>query len=339
MSDYKETIDKYKNKLLVLENVVGVGYGLKKRKGKKTGERAIMVLVENKVPVKKLEDKDLVPKKIEDYRTDVIEIGSIKLLNLEDRRVRVRPAHPGVSIGHYKVSAGTLGAIVRDKISGKLMMLSNNHVLANVSNGYDQRASIGDPVLQPGIYDDGNEPDDVIAYLERFIPLKRGDEEPQCNVALMFERVSNSFLHLLKPDYNFRLYKNEGSNLVDCALARPKSEEMVALDILEIGRVKGVREPEVNLRVQKSGRTTGLTTGEVISVGATLSVNMSETEKATFEDQFITTPISKAGDSGSLVLDMRNYATGLLFAGSEKATVCNRISNVLDMLKIEFQEV
>jgi len=317
-----------------MENVVGVGYGVKEKRGKRTGEEAIVVLVEKKLPPRKLKNKDLVPQKLEDYQTDVIEIGKIEFLY--SRTSRLRPAQPGISVGHYKISAGTLGAIVKDKKTGGPMILSNNHVLANISNGIDKRASIGDPILQPGTYDNGRNPEDIIGYLERFIPIKRGDGEPQCNVALLTERIANFFLHLVRPNYNLKLFKSEGTNLVDCAIARPKSEKLIKETILEIGEVKGVREPEVDLPIQKSGRTSGLTTGKIVSVGATLTVNMSETEKAIFEDQFITTPISRAGDSGSLVLDMDNYATGLLFAGSDKATVCNRITNVLDMLEVEF---
>ena len=41
---------------------------------------------------------------------------------------------------------------------------------------------------------------------------------------------------------------------------------------------------------------------------------------------------SKAGDSGSLVLDEENRAVGLLFAGSEEFTVINPIKTVLDKL-------
>ncbi|MFW6306369.1 MAG: hypothetical protein ACOC1N_03175, partial [Bacillota bacterium] len=105
---------------------------------------------------------------------------------------------------------------------------------------------------------------------------------------------------------------------------------------IEIGKVNGTGEAEVDMKVQKSGRTSGYTTGKVVAVNTTVTVNISENETATFEDQFVTTPISKAGDSGSLVLDMNNNVVGLLFAGSEKATVCNRIENVMKELSIEF---
>jgi hypothetical protein len=52
-------------------------------------------------------------------------------------------------------------------------------------------------------------------------------------------------------------------------------------------------------------------------------------------DQIVTSNISQGGDSGSLVLDENNNAVGLLFAGSDKATIFNRIQNVFRELKVE----
>ncbi len=86
--------------------------------------------------------------------TDVIEIGRVRLM---ERAVKMRPALPGSSIGHYKISAGTFGVVVRDKNSGEKLILSNNHILANGSNGSDGRASVGDAILQPGPYDGGKQ--------------------------------------------------------------------------------------------------------------------------------------------------------------------------------------
>ncbi len=48
--------------------------------------------------------------------TDVVEIGEVRLLT---RTGRVRPAPPGVSIGHPKITAGTFGALVKDADTGE----------------------------------------------------------------------------------------------------------------------------------------------------------------------------------------------------------------------------
>jgi endonuclease G len=64
------------------------------------------------------------------------------------RKQRLDPIQPGASVGHLRVSAGTLGAIVYDTRDGYACMLSNWHVL----NGPD--GSLGDTVVQPGRFDD-----------------------------------------------------------------------------------------------------------------------------------------------------------------------------------------
>ena len=56
---------------------------------------------------------------------------------------------------------------------------------------------------------------------------------------------------------------------------------------------------------------------------------------ALFRNQILTTNISQGGDSGSLVLDMKKRAVGLLFAGSEAVTVLNPISEVLKLLDVQ----
>ncbi len=331
--NYRKIIGKYKYKFFKLRNVVGVGYGLKEKNGEKTEKKAIIVLVKEKMKKNKLSTYDMVPEKVEGYNTDVIEIGDVQFLNL--RTERVRPVKPGVSIGHYKISAGTLGAVVRDNKSGKPLLLSNNHVMANISNGKDGRAELGDPILQPGVYDNGSQPEDVIGRLERFVPIN-GSGSTECPVAKSMEYLCNMLLSLFKPDYNIKFFKRGIENLVDCAVARPTREEKVDAEIMEIGKINDVTAPQVNMLIKKSGRTTGVTEGRIRVLDASVEVNMSENETAVFTNQFITDPISKAGDSGSLVVDENNKAVGLLFAGSSRATVCNYIENVLEELKVRF---
>jgi hypothetical protein len=77
---------------------------------------------------------------------------------------RGRPLHPGLSIAHVDVTAGTLGAFVdRD---GHVHALSNNHVLSASNAG-----TVGDKVLQPGPADGGAAPGDVIGQLAYTVPL------------------------------------------------------------------------------------------------------------------------------------------------------------------------
>ena len=76
-----------------------------------------------------------------------------RLMAFSDPTERQRPVPLGYSVGHPAITAGTIGARVRDAL-GRVYILSNNHVLAN-SNG----ASIGDPAYQPGPFDGGTSAD------------------------------------------------------------------------------------------------------------------------------------------------------------------------------------
>lgn len=148
MDRHRRALDKVRPKILSLPNVRGVGVGYKRVGNVSTGEPSIVVFVENKLPSAKLTRGYRVPPKVNGLVTDVMEIGRVSLL--EERKKKIRPAVPGSSIGHYKVSAGTFGAVVKDKKSGGKLILSNNHILANRSNGKDGLAKPGDPILQPG---------------------------------------------------------------------------------------------------------------------------------------------------------------------------------------------
>lgn len=328
-------VKKYCNQILGLKNVVGVGCGYKEVNNEETDDEALVVLVEEKLDEDELESHELVPDQVEDTDTDVVEVGELELL--ASRMERLRPAQPGVSIGHYRVSAGTFGAVVKDRQTKEPLILSNNHVLANLSTGRDDRAKKGDPILQPGQHDKGERDRDVIGHLERFSSLHRKTEPSSSAVIKGVENLLNGVSDVVKFPYLIKFVrKNKTSNLVDCAVAKPVSEDVISDKILEIGRVEGIKQPEVGMGVVKSGRTSGWTESKIKAVHATVEVSITGNEKGVFDDQIITKPFSKPGDSGSLILDHNRNAVGLLFAGSEKSTVCNRISNVLNELKVEF---
>jgi hypothetical protein len=315
-----------------LPNVIGVGVGYKKRGRQDTDEPAVLFFVEKKVPVDALGVDECVPRRIGRCCTDVIEVGEIRFLGRTDK---LRPALPGSSIGHYKVTAGTFGAVVRDRETGQLLILSNNHVLANSSDGVDGRSMPGDPIYQPGVYDGGTE-QDLIGHLEGFIPIYRFSRAADCKVAAMGVRAANAVIHAFRPYYRMRLEKVGAENLVDCAVARPVDPKEISSEILELGSVNGTVDAEPGMLVKKSGRTSGLTKGKITALHVTLNVSMGHSSDVVrFHDQIMCELKSKAGDSGSLVLDEENRAVGLLFAGSDEFTVLNPINTVLDKLGVE----
>ena len=75
-----------------------------------------------------------------------------------------RPVPIGISTGHPDITAGTIGARVTDGTN--YYALSNNHVYTN-----ENLAAIGDDVLQPGTFDGGSAPADVIGTLDSFVPI------------------------------------------------------------------------------------------------------------------------------------------------------------------------
>ncbi len=255
----------------------------------------------------------------------------------KDRKKHHRPAMGGMSIGHYEVSAGTLGVAVRDKETGQLLALSNNHVLANSTTGKDGRAMVGDKVLQPGKHDGGRDPKDLWGYLERFIPLNHQVERPTCSIAGLSEKVANRILSLLSPHYQIEfIKKNDGENLVDAALARPLEESYLTDEILVLGRVAGSTEAYINQEVIFSGRSSGIRQGTLLATDASMMVKLGTGESLLFVDQLVTSALALPGDSGSLLLDKGNHAVGLVFAGSDRASICNRISNIIEMLQVNF---
>ena len=120
-------------------------------------------------------------------------------------------------------------------------------------------------------------------------------------------------------------------------MAQPDHPNLIDSAIIDFGQVNGVAELKPGMSVKKSGRTTGVTSGEIHTVGTTLRVEM-DNESILFNDQIVSNLKSEGGDSGSLVLTPDNRAVGLLFAGSDRISVFNRIQNVLEALNVEFHK-
>ncbi len=291
----KEALDRHEDELLKLPNVVGAGASLKEKQGQPTGKISLSVFVEKKVSASKLKDS-AVPAEVDGVETDVVAVGRLEPLAFEGR---VRPAMPGYSIGHANVSAGTFGCLARDleSASQRHLLLGNNHVLADTNRG-----RLGDPILQPGPYDGGSDPQDTVAILERFEPIEFGQG-------------------------------GDAYNLVDAAVARPVSCRQVTASVIGSLIPQGVGQAFLGDRVLKAGRTTGVTRGRVLSVNATVLVWFPE-GPALFRHQILTTFMSAGGDSGSLLMDHHLSAVGLIFGGSPLITVASHIADVESALGI-----
>ncbi len=324
--------------LLDKQNVVGIAVGNKIKGDKENGDTCLTVFVAQKLDTSLLKENDVIPTTIGKYKTDVVETGEIFAGNflpgveeekeiisgnllagiteeeqeeeiLEETSVqalrgRIRPVEGGYSIGHYRITAGTYATAVTDRrgSTGKYYILSNNHVLANSNN-----ARIGDPILQPGPYDGGVYPRDLIARLSRFVTIRfRVPGLPE---------------------------NRQPANLVDAAIAEGQFHNLDR-EIYWMGYVKGLTPVKIGTPVQKTGRTTNYTKGRVTNINGTINVNYGGGKIAKFVRQIITTNMSAGGDSGSLLCDTNEKVCGLLFAGSSSRTIHNNIFFVQSCLGI-----
>lgn len=216
-----------------------------------------------------------------------------------------RPVPIGVSTGHGKVTAGTIGARATD--GARTFALSNNHIFAANND-----AQPGDNLLQPGVVDGGRDPGDVIGTLHDFEPIRF------CQALLCPGNTLDAAIALTTTD-------DVGNATPDGGYGEPRS---------------ATAEAELGMSVQKYGRTTGHTMGQISGLNATIDVGYRD-GKARFEGQIVISGrgFSAGGDSGSLVVtkgmllaDRR--PVGLLFAGTQTTTLANPIDLVLDRFGI-----
>jgi hypothetical protein len=228
-----------------------------------------------------------------------------------------RPLQIGVSIGHFDVTAGTLGAFVRASRGSGYHVLSNNHVLAN-----EDDASAGDEIVQQGALDGGRRSRDTVGTLRTgWIRLKK-----------------------------------RSPNLVDCALAEIRDGiDCDCVTMRDVNgsattRLLGISPQGVldeGITVHKVGRTTGATKGRVTAyeldnVVVSYGVGNLRFDKQIEIEGTSNRPFSDGGDSGSLIVDSEFRALALLFAGSEIGgangrglTYANPIETVLSNLKVD----
>jgi S1-C subfamily serine protease len=213
-----------------------------------------------------------------------------------------RPLRIGGSVGHFQITAGTLGCFVT-KRGDEDFILSNNHVLAN-----ENRARVGANIIQPGDADGGKNPRDKVGDLKQFVPLRKK------------------------------------GNLVDCAMATiDEGLDYLFNELESLGPIRGVRNDPVEdgETVFKVGRTTGVTEGrvsaiEVDRVRVNFDMGVIEFDSQIEIEPVGNAPFSLGGDSGSLIVDSKRQAVGLLFAGNDiDVTYANEIHNVLAALNVD----
>jgi hypothetical protein len=218
---------------------------------------------------------------------------------------------------------GTLGALVADRNSN-LFILSNNHVLAE-----SDQARAGDSIVQPALVDLNCNPQAgrTIGSLRYVVPLQSSQSNVDAALAAATPAVDASGAILqLGPSIN---------GVLSPAAPAAGTGEALSAGVLN------------QLRVVKSGRTTGLTCSTVNTVDLSVQVDYyydcAESRPyytKTYVNQIGMPGASFAdsGDSGALVLDASNaQPVGLFFAsGADDSnhgfSVANPIQDVLSEL-------
>jgi hypothetical protein len=274
-------------------------------------EGEVIVFVEDE------QTKQRVPRSFENYTVRTEITGRIQTLPTqlaepvtdvtEDRQGNVRPLVGGTSLSAYVTKgplvylyAGTMGMVTYDD-----KILSNAHVIA-MEPSTAEFLDIGTPIIQPGTRDGGRLVNQV-GELEAYIPID---------------------------------FESEAGNYADAAICTidPGVDASPGEQFYETGNywIEGWTEVYEGDMVRKSGRTTGVTTGEVIHTNASVLVWYGD-QSAYFVDQIVVTQENWSfiapGDSGSVV-DKDGEFVGLVFAGSETCAVINKAEHIIEGLGI-----
>jgi hypothetical protein len=212
---------------------------------------------------------------------------------------------------HFGVSGGNVNDITRRFCcSGTLGALVTNgttqYILSNnhVLARQDQ-AAVGEDISQPGLIDNNCNAATIVADFTKAVTL---------------------------------------GNNVDSAVAALRNGTMDSTGFIEgIGTISSViKTPTVGLAVQKSGRTTGHTTGTIGSINTSVNVQyqikcgQGRTYVLSYTNQVVinSSTFSAGGDSGSLIVTNAtcHQPVALLFAGGSSTTIGNPIGEVLTKL-------
>ncbi len=220
---------------------------------------------------------------------------------------RFRPVPGGVSGG--SVFTGTIGGWAWDRTDASFVMLTACHVVGF----FDVVVLLNGPMLQPGLSDGGDVTDDRVGTVKRLIELQAGE-----------------------------------TRTVDAAIAEPTNTDMVQTVVLNVGSaIYAVDTPTLGMAVQKSGKSSGLTQGQVVDADVDTAVFLAD-DIFFFEDVVQIQASdggvwAEPGDSGSVVFSQAGLPTssaihpavGLHFASSTDADgLACKMRNVFEQLDL-----
>ncbi len=279
-------------------NVQAVAIGLGRPGDGPPGEPTLTVFVAETTTVDKVREQVVDGLGVQNVADIPLTVRRSGQFEAQPHPFRIRPAPGGVSVGHVKITAGTLGCLAIGRNAPhnqRLMCLSNNHVLANSNN-----AAFGDSIIQPGRYDGGSHPNDQIAIPNKFVPIQFGGATNYVDAAVGWcwpDRVRRELIYPAGGSYYlFRI----GSSPI---------------------------YPQLGWTVGKTGRTTQLTQGQIVATNWSGYVNYGSPGQAFFVGQMVVQSssgnFSAGGDSGSVIWGWWSGLPpiGLLFAGGGGYTI------------------
>ncbi len=222
--------------------------------------------------------------------------------------------------------SGTLGSLLQSS-DNKRYLLSNNHVLAR-----SDQANVGDPIVQPGLIDNNctsivqGTGINQVGTLTGWLPLISNSTN------------ADAALAEVRPDA-----VDQAGSILEMGARQPDGTLAAAPPGISSSGGKG-ETGVLQMKVAKSGRTTGQTCASITAVDLDVTVNYyldcGESKPyltKTFTSQLLISGdnFGDAGDSGSLVVDAGNAEpVGLFFAGGIDTSGVSQIvaSPVTDVL-------
>ncbi|MEV4548014.1 hypothetical protein [Nonomuraea wenchangensis] len=303
-------------------NVTGAGIGFRRRDGQWTEEPAVVVLVAKKRPAALVSNRRLLPRTVEvdgvTCEVDVIQAGPFSTGGVATTATatataitgRMRPPRPGCGISNSLDgdTVGTLGLFVVDNKDGKVCLLSNNHVVARMG-----RATPAEDIIQPGAYDGGKRPDDIIAFVKRAAPVPDGGSVDAAIAELVDQDafvVEPALDRMPGPSAEHPVvgihtagdkYGTNALVRMDKALAALNASVAVRnASGKVVAAPDAVVAPKPYMKIEKVGRTSGYSSSIITVTGAESVIN-TPIGPIRFTDLILTESLGNAGDSGSAV--------------------------------------
>jgi hypothetical protein len=264
------------NELRATFRAHSIGIGHKITEGRTTDQLCLRVYVDRKRPVEELASEERVPETIQFFSRGLVQEAALPTDVIET-------PPPVFEVAATDRVRPAPGGVSVDAISGMAGTLAGwvwdmtDDTIVALSNDHVFGHAAGPEVIQPGPYDGGSSSADRIGDVKRGVPRSP-----------------------------------TATNTVDAAIADVDSSDVYDLTVLDIGpAVYAVDVAALDMPVEKSGRTTGHTFGQITDIDLETTVSGFSFDDCLRIDVVDPSPDwSAGGDSGSLVFSRAPIAEG-----------------------------